>query len=248
MAIEAKRGCGYRKVGGLYLVSGQLGEACPSLPHELTVCPCCGQGIKQALGWTWIDPMQLFGKPANVVEIAKRDSSHASRCVVCTPSLFNGAKAGLMWVGEKFYKTPGDFLKEGVEMGVSKRIKAIPRDFIVGETYVLLAHPKAVHVRHNPPIQKENDEGQMEMVSEEFKPGIFSVFRPTAVEMLITEKQATKTKLKELEKRGIKPIVVPNDDADHQGSVNDSKKTQKKLAEKILKDIQKANKKKASKK
>lgn len=53
-------------------------------------------------------------------------------------------KAGLMWVGEKFYKTPEVFVAEGVTMGFSKRIKAVPRGFKVGETYVLLAHPKAI--------------------------------------------------------------------------------------------------------
>ena len=55
MAVEAKRGCGYRKVGGLYLVSDGLGIPCDRLPITLEVCPCCGAGIKPARGWTWVD-------------------------------------------------------------------------------------------------------------------------------------------------------------------------------------------------
>ena len=60
MAVEAKRGCGYRKVGGLYMVGGGVGIPCDRLPFELTVCSCCGQGIKQARGWTWVDVAKLF--------------------------------------------------------------------------------------------------------------------------------------------------------------------------------------------
>jgi hypothetical protein len=58
MAIEAKRGCGYRKVGGTYLVSGGLGMPCCKMPILLKTCPCCGHGVKQSRGWTWIDPKE----------------------------------------------------------------------------------------------------------------------------------------------------------------------------------------------
>lgn len=234
MAIEAKRGCGYRKVGGLYLVSGKLGESCHRLPFELTVCPCCGQGIKQGLGFTWVDPAQLFKSPCDGFQ-TQTIERHCAHCIVCDPRLLKGAKAGLMWVGGKFYPKPEDFLKEGAAMGISKRINAIPRDFKVGETFLFLAHPKAVHTQNDPPVQREGENGQMEMVTDEYAPGIFSVFRPSAVEMLITEKQATKTKLKELEKRGITPVVVPNNDPDHFGSVHDSEKKKKKIAAKMAK-------------
>lgn len=35
MAIEPRRGCGYRKMGGLYLVADALGEVCHRLPFPL---------------------------------------------------------------------------------------------------------------------------------------------------------------------------------------------------------------------
>lgn len=59
MAVEAKRGCGYRKIGGTYLVGGGIGVPCDRLPLALDVCLCCGQGIKQALGFTWVDVAKL---------------------------------------------------------------------------------------------------------------------------------------------------------------------------------------------
>jgi hypothetical protein len=62
MAIEAKRGCGYRKVGGLYLVTFGAGRHCGKMPIRCAVCPTCNQGIKPTRGWTWIDPVPLFGE------------------------------------------------------------------------------------------------------------------------------------------------------------------------------------------
>jgi hypothetical protein len=41
MAVEPKRGCGYRKVGGIYLVSGGEGRPCGCLQIPLHTCPSC---------------------------------------------------------------------------------------------------------------------------------------------------------------------------------------------------------------
>ena len=54
MAVEARRGCGYRKVGGLYLMGGTGGMPCCKMPIPLHVCPTCHGGIKQTRGWSWI--------------------------------------------------------------------------------------------------------------------------------------------------------------------------------------------------
>lgn len=35
MAVEARRGCGYRKAGGLYLVASGMGSPCHRLPIPL---------------------------------------------------------------------------------------------------------------------------------------------------------------------------------------------------------------------
>jgi hypothetical protein len=41
MAVEAKRGCGYRRQGGTYLVCDAGGFACGKIPIPITPCPLC---------------------------------------------------------------------------------------------------------------------------------------------------------------------------------------------------------------
>ena len=53
MAIESKRGCGYRKVGGLYLVSTGTGEPCERLPMPIVPCRLCGEHLKQTRSFQW---------------------------------------------------------------------------------------------------------------------------------------------------------------------------------------------------
>jgi len=52
---EEKRGCGYRKVGAMYLCGMGIPVECDRLPYELTVCRVCGAGVKQSRGFTWLD-------------------------------------------------------------------------------------------------------------------------------------------------------------------------------------------------
>jgi hypothetical protein len=60
--VEAKRGCGYRKPGGTYLVSDSLGRECGKLPIPLDVCPTCHAGFKPTQGWTWVNGTVLAGQ------------------------------------------------------------------------------------------------------------------------------------------------------------------------------------------
>lgn len=250
MAIEARRGCGYRKVGGTYLVTGGQGFSCDRLPFEARVCPCCGEGIKQGLGWKWVEPHLLFEGAHSRQKVTTVEENGATKihgnvdcvcpptCAVCHP--VEGERAGLMWVGTKFYPTPEDFMKEVNKMGVSKRIKAVPNDFELGKTWILLAHPKAIkkNVSINSvtdPDIKADMEAKGELFREVYTPGIFMVFKPTKIEHLVSEKKATKTALAKLEKRGLTPVVIPDNDPDHYGSAHDSKKKTKKLAEKMAK-------------
>jgi len=101
---------------------------------------------------------------------------------------------GLLWIGEKFYDTPQDFTKEANNMGVSRRLSAVPNDFIVGETWVMVAHRKAV--------QSINDGGEID-----FSPGIFHAFRPTAIEYVV-KPDDDEEKLKAMEKRGFTLVRV----------------------------------------
>lgn len=196
MAVEAKRGCGYRKVGGIYLVGEGEGIACCKLPIELHVCPTCSGGIKQTRGWTWIDPRPWLA--------AQCSSPLESICAAAHPEAL-GEKVGLLWIGTAFYKLPGDFLKEAREQGISRRIASVPRGFKVGEHYVFFAHPKVFKVGE-----------------EEWRPGVFRIFKPSRIEKIVTESMARDQEaMDKLAKQGITPVVVPDDDPDHQGTVYD---------------------------
>jgi hypothetical protein len=197
MAIEARRGCGYRKVGGLYLVCDPSGFSCDRLPFNLLICPTCGQGIKFSRGWTWVFPYDLF----------KGDHKNChcpEECPVCHP-IKMGRRAGLMWVGKAYY-TPGTFIQEAGKLGVSKRIHSVPRGFKPGETWVLLAHQTAGSVFTEETLFKT-----------EPCPAIFYAFIPQRIEKIVTETQHyNKEEMKKLENRGITPIIVPDNDKDHQ--------------------------------
>jgi len=187
MAVEKRRGCGYRKVGGIYLVGEGIAVPCDKMPYPLEVCPTCGQGIKFSRGFTWLNPLKFFGVHENCRDLGD--------CPICKPT----EKAGLMWVGSKFY-TKSSFIEEAREMGISKRIHFVPKGLELGKTWVLLAYRERVS-------------------KDEVRNEIFYAFRPTKVEMLINQSEATQEKIEELQKRGITPIIVPDNDPDHHGSV-----------------------------
>lgn len=221
MAQEMERGCGYRKVGGLYLISGGIWAECDRLPFELTICPTCGHGIKFSRGLTEINPLHLFDYHEPCAD------KYKELCSVCNPK---DEPAYLMWVGEGFYPTPEDFVKEGIAMGVSKRLPNdnLPKKLKIGETRIYLAHPKAVAEVPVNSLQLEMEaiaehawgQGAQPRLLEaekkpELRPGIFAAFTPTKIEKLIWEHDATDEALEKLRKRGITPVVIPDGDLDH---------------------------------
>jgi hypothetical protein len=221
MAVEKKRGCGYRKIGGLYLVSDGAGIACDRLPIALDVCPVCSHGFKQTRGWTWVDVNGLVGG-------VHRDCEDEFPCPLCMATDEMG-KAGLIWIGERFYKTPADFDKESAELGVSRRLKAVPRGFKVGETWVLLAHPKTIRMGCSACMAKGyiGEMGQSELCEacdgkgHKFLAGIFKVWRPQRLEKILPESLRHSLEHQDCEENGITAVFVPDNDPDHQGSVYD---------------------------
>lgn len=203
MAIEARRSCGYRKVGGIYLVGTGEGIACDRLPYELTLCPCCGAGIKQARGITWLKARQFFVRTHSLeleAENSKKDCICLGACPVCNPT---DEKYGLLWIGEKYY-TAQSFVEEARRMGISKRVAQVPKGIKLGETWLLLAHPKVI---------AKPDPEKKELFK--YYPAIFYAFRPQRIEKIITDKQATPKMMEQLKKRGLTPVVVPENDPDH---------------------------------
>lgn len=194
MAVEPRRGCGYRKVGGLYLRGSGIGRDCGRLSIPLITCPCCGIGIRQNRGWNWVNPEVLFR------DLPPCTQGACGTCPLANLAALLGHRAGLLWIGAQFYPTPEHFVQEAHRQGISRRIAAVPKDFQVGETWVLLAHPLGARDAEGTPC-----------------PGVFYLFRPEAVEIIVTESQARDPAfMAGLQRRGLTPVVVPDDDPDHQ--------------------------------
>jgi hypothetical protein len=195
MATEPIRGCGYRKIGGLYLVGGQLMLPCDRMPFELKVCPVCSCGIKPARSWTWIEPVRLFGdhEKCNCRDFERANTLISTHCPMCHPTEVFRAdswhqgnpenrlgefeppkKAGLLWIGHGYYPTPDHFNREANKLGISRRISHIPKGFKVGATWVFFAHQKC----------NLNLGGVFDQY---VRPGIFSAFFPRRIEMLVKQ-------------------------------------------------------------
>jgi hypothetical protein len=202
--IERKRGCGFRVPGGIYLRTDGMGRVCGALPIELTVCPTCHHGIKPARGWTWINIAELAA--VRGCHYQEDDEKGCGNCPIADAQI---QVAGLLWVGEKFYKTPAEFSKESADMGISRRITMVPKNFKLGETWVALAHRKAI------PSSKELVEHQLgvEPSDLEYKPGIFHIFKPSRIEYVVKSDDSDE-KLEKLEKRGFTLIKVEKEQAE----------------------------------
>ena len=226
MAAEPARGCGYRKIGGLYLVGGGVGIPCDRLPLLLDVCPTCGAGFHRARGWTWVGVDKLVQGPHEIklpyIVAGDWPSPNIScpeteRCIFCGHPEQMG-RAGLLWIGEQFYATPEEFLAEGRALGFSRRIKAVPRGFKLGETYVLLAHSKAIRTEEYDAEALAESEVGCPFITR-WKPGVFYVWLPSRLELIFKESDRGSEKVADAEKRGITAIYFPDEDIDHQGSL-----------------------------
>jgi hypothetical protein len=268
MAVEAKRGCGWRKVGGLYLVGGGLSAPCDRMPFHLERCRTCGGGIKFTRGPQWLqpdffpvhDPIGDTNRLASLVpfwekqirEVATsigedRSCCDEAPCPVCRNRDDFGPHL-MLWIGRKHY-TPEGYLRESRELGVSRRLSALPKGLVLGETWVLLAHLDAVppkdptictrcemgsimHKGHHDYAFKGSGPASLSVNSvvrvacDEFQtpkptPGIFCAFVPRAVELILKQSDATPERVEKEAKRGVTVVAVPDDDKDHQGSVWD---------------------------
>ncbi len=187
MVLE--RGCGRRKIGKLYLVSDGAFSTCGKLPVELHRCPTCHAGF--VLSRT----PYMIPEPELLWAGQKCEHLHGD-CGACP--LRDGHTMGpalLMQIGEQYYPTPGAFGLESMTQGISRRINTIPRGFVLGETYVLLGHVKAVAL----PLEMGK--------KPQFRPGIFGVFRPERIEMPVDPAKATEEEIKAYRKRGITPVI-----------------------------------------
>ena len=180
---EPARKCGFRKPGGIYLVSEGTMVPCGGLPVPVHTCPTCGGGIKFARGFTWFSPKTLFQRE-------EACNFNFSQCTTCPVGFSAPEKAGLLWVGEKFYKTPQEWMGEAREQGVSRRIAMIPRELEIGKTWIFVAHNKGI----------PDSDGKMQ-------PGIFHAFKPSRLEYILKGDES-EGDIKKLERRGLTLIQL----------------------------------------
>ena len=231
MAHETKRGCGYRKVGGLYLVGNYIAVECDRLPYALHSCPVCGAGIHFTRSMTEINPLNLFGTHDEQVPVFQDNPEVAGYvtkvncydtyrpCFMCDPT---GEPAFIMMVGEKHYPTPEHFMEEARTQGISKRIPFKPRKLELGKTILYLAHNKACIVKEPVAVQQA-----LEILGDKTEPpkllddgqkhhlGIFSAFIPQKIEKLCWQSEYTDENIAKHKKQGIDLIPVPDGDKDH---------------------------------
>lgn len=216
--IEGIRGCGFRKVGGIYLIGEGIAVPCDMLPIELLPCPTCGftipftRGIMGLhVGWMVHKAEEHHASP-QTIPVSLGSCICPSTCPICNPELM-GKKIFLMWVGQSYY-TPESLIKEahsldpktGEPRGVSKRIAAIPKD-LTRSSWILLAHKKV-------PFYKEEN-GFRHYEQKTHRPAIFFAFKPSRIEKLIWKKDATPETLKQLEDQEIEAVIIPDGDPDH---------------------------------
>lgn len=200
---EGKRGCGFRKTGGLYLVGNGTSFDCGRLPIPLMTCPCCGHGFKVSRGWTWVDADRL-------IEAAPECLRKKSACRLCPMDrmIRDGiGRAGLIWIGEEFYQTTADFNREAEAMGVSRRLHTVPHGFVVGETWVLLAHRKAI-LREAPRMGEKP----------QWIPGIFRLFKPERIEVIVKGDEPDSV-IDGYIDRGLTPVKIVRTDDGEQPSL-----------------------------
>jgi hypothetical protein len=213
VVTEGARGCGYRKVGGTYLISEGISVPCPALPLEVGRCPCCDSGIKPSRGWAWFNPSMFFKFPCPPECPIYQEQGR------CEP--FKQERAGILWIGGKFYPTPESWMSEAKTMGVSRRISQIPKDLEIGKTWVFVGHREA--------ITKTCDvcDGDGEDYESGAEPdergkytckqcdgtgyvkvaGVFHAFMPTEIQRVVDE-NVTEKEVEKLLKRGITPVII----------------------------------------
>jgi hypothetical protein len=114
-----------------------------------------------------------------------------------------------------YYETPELFMAEARQQGISRRLNHMPKGFRLGEHWVFLAHPAAIFNSHVVDDSKSQTGTRVVLAP---SPGIFHIFRPNAIEKIVTEEQAQdEAAMKVLRDHGITPIIVGTNDVDHQG-------------------------------
>lgn len=165
-----------------------------------------------ARGWSWFKPEPFFEAKDCAGNLAfKAGALSQDPCEFCPCGGAMPERAGLLWVGEKYYKTPAAWLDETKRLGVSRRIPRVPQGFKLGDM-VFMAHRKALkdfdssrcdcEPMHD--LHTENCKGWT------YTPAIFHQFTPSRIEY-VCKGTETEKELDALTERNITPVKVVKD-------------------------------------
>lgn len=196
--FDIPRECGWRKPGGLYLrLDGRPWKDCGRMPIQLDVCHVCGSGYRRSRIPYWIDGDRLVAHLPD----CPGDPTQCRNCLLS--GRFPLGQVLLLWVGEKYYPTPALLTSEAQKQGISRRINTIPRGFEIGQTWVFLAHNKAIQTTKT----GEKIHGTSGSTNIVYAPGIFAMFRPERIEYVIKEDDP-QGKLEALTEKGITLVRI----------------------------------------
>lgn len=202
MSVEARRVCGYRQIGGIYLVGEGSSAPCAWLPHELTGCALCDFSPPFTRGVQRVSPRYLFNDEAGAEMTSGRppracDPAICRRCPIPrlaeqpAPAFDNRPPLAMLWVGRQY--TTETFTREALELGVSRRISN-PPDWLTVPSWIFCAH-----------LDGAGDD----------RPAVFYVFKLTRIEIMRGDKSTTPAHLEEDRKRGWTTVQLPESDPDH---------------------------------
>ena len=213
MAVEKARGCGFRKIGGLYLVAKDgTWASCERFPIPLRACPTCDCRVNFARNFQWITHEMLlsYAVPCGAVD------DHCVRCPLCRPSMLKNdtpaTKSGLIWIGKQHY-TPQGFLVEANSIGVSRRISSIPKGLVVGKTRIFVAHKQGLNLQ-----QKLIEDSAEFEPGDQIEPAVIASFVPQAIELMVDdtgEMEEEEWVQKLVKDKGVKLVELPASDMDH---------------------------------
>ncbi len=205
---EQKRGCGFRSIFGLYLVTDPGFQLiCDGLPLPLEPCGCCGfePPFSRNLQKIHPDYISQAGQTMHDSELPPEEGGFLNCrcppiCPICHPD--RHPVFGLMFVGKQSY-TPSSFIREAFTMGVSKRIPEIPSWLKLNETWILLAHLKVPKLS-----LEEMKANELHSREPEYHRAIFYAFKPQRVEMPVWKGDLTDEQIRKLEEKGITPVLL----------------------------------------
>jgi hypothetical protein len=212
---ELERGCGYRKIGGAYLVGTGLAVPCDALPLELVDCSCCGFKVPFSRNIIKIHGGYLAGR------LRGHQCRDEFPCPICSGHI---DRFYIMYVSQKLY-TPESFMAEALAQGVSKRIppQSIPKDLALGQDWIMLAMFKY-------PLKLRAGESSMDRAERGAKDGeewrdfreakaVFYAFKPERKEILLWS-DTPNAVIRRWEKQGFTPVLIehtPENEAKHGG-------------------------------